>query len=164
MFPINWERLDAGVFTPTLTATKRKSRTFATRETYVISERKHCSRRRRHTQVELSSPRTCADKTQTIARKRWHGARKRKRSNVRSTCGRLKRIVVDSSWTCGPQCIGSFQVLCQRIVVDSSWTCDPQCIGSLQVLCQRIVVMCITHNNTLLVMPRRLLLRNVILR
>ena len=26
---------------------------------------------------------------QTIARKRWHGAIKRKRSNVRSTCGRL---------------------------------------------------------------------------
>ena len=74
---------------PPLPATKRKSRTFATRETDVISERKHCSRRRRHTQVELSSSRKCADKTQTIARKRWHGARKRKRSNVRSTCGRL---------------------------------------------------------------------------
>ena len=43
----------------------------------------------RHTQVELSSSRKCADKTQTIARKRWHGARKRKRSNVRSTCGRF---------------------------------------------------------------------------
>ena len=65
-----------------LPATKRKSRTFATRETDVISERKHCSRRRRHTQVEFSSSRKCADKTQTIARKRWHGARKRKRSNV----------------------------------------------------------------------------------
>ena len=89
MFPINWERLDAGVFTSMLPATKRKSRTFATRETDVISERKHCSRRRRHTQVELSSSRKCADKTQTIARKRWHGARKRKRSNVRSTCGRI---------------------------------------------------------------------------
>ena len=89
VFPINWERLDAGVFTSMLPATKRKSRTFATRETDVISERKHCSRRRRHTQVELSSSRKCADKTQTIARKRWHGARKRKRSNVRSTCGRL---------------------------------------------------------------------------
>ena len=37
-------------------------------------------------------------KTQTIARKRWHGARKRKRSNVTSTCGRLKiiRILI---WT-----------------------------------------------------------------
>ena len=90
MFPINWERLDAGVFTSMLPATRRKSRTFATRETDVISERKHCSGRRRHTQVELSSSRKCADKTQTIARKRWHGARKRKRSNVRSTCGRLK--------------------------------------------------------------------------
>ena len=89
VFPINWERLDAGVFTPTLPATNRKSRTFATRETDVISERKHCSRRRRHTQVELSSSRKSADKTQTITRKRWHGARKRKRSNVRSTCGRL---------------------------------------------------------------------------
>ena len=89
VFPINWERLDAGVFMPMLPATKRKSRIFATRETDVISERKHCSRRRRHTQVELSSPRKCANKTQTIARKRWHGARKRKRSNVRSTCGRL---------------------------------------------------------------------------
>ena len=89
VFPINWERLDAGVFTSTLTATKRKSRTFATRETDVISERRHCSRIRRHTQVELSSWRKCADKTQTITRKRWHGARKRKRSNVRSTCGRL---------------------------------------------------------------------------
>ena len=89
MFPINWERLDAGVFTSMLPATKRKSRTFATRETDVISERKHCSRRRRHTQVELSSSRKCADKTLTIARKRWHGARKRKRSNLRLTCGRL---------------------------------------------------------------------------
>ena len=89
VFPINWERLDAGVFMPTLPTTKRRSRTFATRETDVISERKHCSRRRRHTQVELSSSRKCTDKMQTIARKRWHGARKRKRSNVRSTCGRL---------------------------------------------------------------------------
>ena len=93
VFPINWERLDAGVFTSMLPATKRKSRTFATRETDVISERKHCSRRRRHTQVELSSSRKCADKTQTIARKRWHGARKRKRSNVGSTCGRLNAMM-----------------------------------------------------------------------
>ena len=89
VFPINWERLDAGVFTSMLTATKRRSRTFATRETDVISERKHCSRRRRHTQVDFRTRRKCADKTQTIARKCWHGARKRKRSNVRSTCGRL---------------------------------------------------------------------------
>ena len=89
VFPINWVRLDASVFTSMLPATKRKSRTFVTRETDVISERNHCSRRRRHTQVELSSSRKCADKTQTIALKRWHGARKRKRSNVRSTCGRL---------------------------------------------------------------------------
>ena len=90
VFPINWERLNAGVFTSILPATKRKSRTCATRETDVISERKHCSRKRRHTQVDFRTRRKCADKTQTIARKRWHGARKRKRSNVRSTCGRLK--------------------------------------------------------------------------
>ena len=74
---------------PPLLATKRKSRTSATRETDVISERKHCSRKRRHTQVDFRTWRKCADKTKTIARKRWHGARKRKRSNVRSTCGRL---------------------------------------------------------------------------
>ena len=90
VFPIKWEGLDAGVFTSMLPAIKRRSRTCATRETDVIFERKHCSRRRRHTQVELSSSRKCADKTQTIACKRWHGARKRKRWNVRSTCGRLK--------------------------------------------------------------------------
>ena len=89
VFPINWEHLDVGVFTSMLPATRRRSRTFATRETDVISERKHCSRRRRHTQVDFRTRRKCADKTQTIARKRWHGARKRKRSNVRSTCGRL---------------------------------------------------------------------------
>ena len=88
-FQINWERLDASVFTSMLPATKRNSRTFATRETDVISERKHCSRKRRHTQVDFRTRRKCADKTQTIARKRWHGARKRKRSNVGSTCGRL---------------------------------------------------------------------------
>ena len=97
MFPINWERLDAGVFTSMLPATRRKSRTCATRETDVIFERNHCSRRRRHTQVEFSSSRKCADKTQTIARKRWHGARKRKRSNVRSTCGRLNDDDVDTN-------------------------------------------------------------------
>ena len=91
MFPINSERLHAGVFTSMLPATERRSRTCATRETDVISEHKHCSRRCRHTQVELSSPRKSADKTQTIARKHWHGARKRKRRKVRSTCGRLKR-------------------------------------------------------------------------
>ena len=90
VFPINWERLDASVFTSMLPATIRRSRTCATRATDVISALKHCSLRRKRTQVELSSSRKCAaDKTQTIARKRWHGARKRKRSNVRSTCGRL---------------------------------------------------------------------------
>ena len=46
VFPINWERLDAGVFTSMLPATKHRSRTFATRATDVIFERKHCSRRR----------------------------------------------------------------------------------------------------------------------
>ena len=89
VFPINWERLDAGLFTSMLPATKHKSSTFATRATDAIFERMHCSRRRRHTRDELSSPRKCANKTQTIARKRWHRARKRKRWNVRSTCGRL---------------------------------------------------------------------------
>ena len=38
-----------------------KSRTCATRATDVISERKHCSRRRRHAQVEPSLPRKNAD-------------------------------------------------------------------------------------------------------
>ena len=80
VFPINWERLDASVFTPTLPATKRKSRTCATRATDVISKRKHCSRRRRHTQVDFRTRHKNADKTQTIARKRWH---------VTSTCGQL---------------------------------------------------------------------------
>ena len=88
-FLINSERFDASVFTSMLPATKRRSRRCATRATVVISERKHCSRRRRHTQVELSSPRKSDDKTQTIACKRWNGARKRKRRNIRSTCGRL---------------------------------------------------------------------------
>ena len=40
------------------------SRTCATRETDVISERKHCSRRRRRTQIDFTSPRKSADKTQ----------------------------------------------------------------------------------------------------
>ena len=52
-FPINSERLDAGVFTSMLLATKRSSRTCATRATDVIFVRKHCSRRRRHTQVDI---------------------------------------------------------------------------------------------------------------
>ena len=89
-------RSTGNVWTPAyssmLPATKGRSRTCATRATDVISERKHCSRRRRYTQVELSSPRKCADKTQTIARKRWHGARKRRRWNVRSTCGRFNTV------------------------------------------------------------------------
>ena len=86
MFPINPERLDASVFTSMLPATKRRSRTCATRATDIISERKHCSRRRGHTHRSNFRRRVNA---QTIARKRWHGARKRKCWNVRSTCGRL---------------------------------------------------------------------------
>ena len=119
MFPINWERLDAGVFTSMLPATKRKSRTFATRETDIISERKHCSRRRRHTQVELSSSRKCADKTQTIARKRWHGARKRKRSNVWSTCGRLN-MDVNTLASKRSQLIGNTAIVRKRCVIHKS--------------------------------------------
>ena len=46
---INSERLDASVFTSMLPEIGCKSRTCATRATDVISERKHCSRRRRHT-------------------------------------------------------------------------------------------------------------------
>ena len=58
--PINWERLDASVFTSMLPATRRKSRTFATRETDVISERKH----RLYSRSAKSPPRT---------RLGWHG-------------------------------------------------------------------------------------------
>ena len=116
MFPINWERLDASVFMPTLPATKRKSRTFATRATDVISERKHCSRRRRHTQVELLSSRKCADKTQTIARKCWHGAKKRKHSNVRSTCGRLY-MDVNTPASKRSQLIGNTAIVRKRCVI-----------------------------------------------
>ena len=122
VFPINWERLDAGVFTSMLPATKRKSRTFATRKTDVISERKHCSRRRRHTQVELSSSRKCADKTQTIARKRWHGARKRKRSNVRLTCGR-PNMDVNTLASKRSQLIGSTAIVRKRCVIHKKSTC-----------------------------------------
>ena len=124
VFPINWERLDAGVFTSMLLATKRKSRTSATRETDVISERKHCSRKRRHTQVDFRTRRKCADKTQTIARKRWHGARKRKRSNVRSTCGRLKLFLLmytSRYYNNRPQ---SLAVTWQRVIVASYQSVD----------------------------------------
>ena len=38
VFPINWERLDASVFTSMLSATRRKSRTCATRATDVTEE------------------------------------------------------------------------------------------------------------------------------
>ena len=75
-FPINSERLDASVVvTSRLPATNRKSRTYSTRATDVILECKHCSWRCWHIQIEFTSTRKCADKTQTIARKRWHGAR-----------------------------------------------------------------------------------------
>ena len=74
-FPINSERLDASVFTSMLPEIGRKCRTCATRATDVISERKHCSRRRRHTQVEIMSPHKNAGNSKTIIRKRWHGAR-----------------------------------------------------------------------------------------
>ena len=74
-FPSNSERLDASVFTSTLPATKRNSRTISTRATDVIFERKHCSRRRSHTQVEITSPHKQLGNSETIGRNRWHGAR-----------------------------------------------------------------------------------------
>ena len=82
VLPINWERLVASVFTPTLPATKRRSRTCATRATHVIFKRKHCSRKRRNTQVELSSPHKSADN-------RTNAGTVPESENVRSTCGRL---------------------------------------------------------------------------
>ena len=74
-FPSNSERLDATVFTSTLPATKRNSRTISTRATDVIFERKHCSRRRSHTQVEITSPHKQLGNWRTITRNLWHGAR-----------------------------------------------------------------------------------------
>ena len=74
-FPINSERLDASVFTSMLPGIGRKSRTCATRATDVIFERKHCSRRRRHTQVEKTSPHKQLGNSKTITRTRWHSAR-----------------------------------------------------------------------------------------
>ena len=65
----------ASVFTSTLPATKRKRRTISTRTTDVIFERKHCSRRRSHTQVEITSPHKQLGNSETIGRNRWHGAR-----------------------------------------------------------------------------------------
>ena len=67
--------LDASVFTSTLPATKRNSRTISTRATDVIFERKHCSRRRRHTQVEITSPHKQLGNSRTITRNSWNGAR-----------------------------------------------------------------------------------------
>ena len=74
-FPINPERLDARVFTSMLPEIGRKSRTCDTPATDVIFERKHCSRRRRHTQVEITSPRKQLGNSKTITRNRWHDAR-----------------------------------------------------------------------------------------
>ena len=74
-FPSNSERLDASVFTSTLPATKRNSRTIPTRATDVIFERKHCSRRRSHTQVEITSAHKQLGNSRTIGRNRWHDAR-----------------------------------------------------------------------------------------
>ena len=74
-FPSNSERLDASVFTSTLPAIKRNSRTISTRATDVIFERKHCSRRRSHTQVEITSPHKQLGNWRTITRNSWHGAR-----------------------------------------------------------------------------------------
>ena len=74
-FPSNSVRLDASVFTSTLPATKRNSRTISTRATDVIFERKHCSRRRSHTQVEITSPHKQLGNSRTITRNSWHGAR-----------------------------------------------------------------------------------------
>ena len=81
-FPINSERLDASVFTSMLPATKRKSRTCATRATDVISERKF-SKTPAHTGrinivVYMRRQDAC-----------WHGTRIYKRKNARSTCRRL---------------------------------------------------------------------------
>ena len=67
-FPINSERLDASVFTSMLPEIGRKIRTCATRATDVISERMHCSRRRRHTQVEITSPHKQLGNSKAITR------------------------------------------------------------------------------------------------
>ena len=76
-FPSISERFEASVFTSTLPATGRNSRTISTRATDVIFERKHCSRRRRHTQVEITSPHKRLGNWRTITRNSWHGARMR---------------------------------------------------------------------------------------
>ena len=74
-FPINSECSDASVCTSMLPGIGRKSRTCATRATNVIFECKHCSRRRSHTQVEITSPPKQLGNSKTIGRNRWHGAR-----------------------------------------------------------------------------------------
>ena len=108
VFPINWERLDAGVFTsmlsrPQVDLTFERFRFLAPCQRLraivcvlsahlrrVLKSTCVCLRfREQCLRSDFRTRRKCADKTKTIARKRWHGARKRKRSNVRSTCGRL---------------------------------------------------------------------------
>ena len=78
-----------------LPATKRKSRTFATRETDVVSERKHCSRRRIDTH---RSNFRCRINAQTKRRQSHVNAgmvpESENRSNVRSTCGWLYKSKV----------------------------------------------------------------------
>ena len=56
--------LDASVFTSTLPATTRRSRTCATRATDVIFERKHCSRRPRAKPIKKNTNST-QNKSQT---------------------------------------------------------------------------------------------------
>ena len=74
-FPINLERLDASVYTSMLPEIGCKGRTCATRATDVIYERKHCSRRRRHTQVEITSANKQLGNSKTITRNCWYDAR-----------------------------------------------------------------------------------------
>ena len=88
-FPSNSERLDASAFTSTLPATKRKSRTISTRATDVLFERKHCSRRRSHTQVEITSRisnSATREQSDVIA---GTVPESTNANNARSTCGRL---------------------------------------------------------------------------
>ena len=72
MFPINWERVDAGVFTSMLPATRQKSRTFATRETDVDTHRSTLGRgvnaqtKRRQSHVNAG---TARQKAKTLERK-----------------------------------------------------------------------------------------------
>ena len=101
-FPINSERLDASVFTSTLPATKRNSRAISTRATDVIFERKHCSRRRSHTQVDITSAHKQLGNSRTITRNRWHGATISERKDARLTCGRLNAKSHNTYFHSGP--------------------------------------------------------------